>query len=286
MSFMSDLLPDYEKWLRAAGRADKTITARLRLLNHADQHLPWGLDQADESEIINYTAAADWSPWTRHTYDGHLRGCYRWALAAGRITLDPMLHIPKPRQGDRTPNPCGDDELALALTAPPMPWRRALLLAMYAGLRCCEIVTVRRQDIVDGRMRVHGKGGKVRIVPVGPQLWAEIEHAPPGLLCIGARGRPLTAQMLTQMQRPVWRRLGLPDEFRMHRGRHWFATRLLEAGVDIRVVQVLLGHASLHSTEGYTQVVDRRKADAVTRLPDVQAPGPVSTRPGRTAEAA
>jgi len=268
-----DLVPEYVKWLKAAGHAETTIEKRERLLIHADDHLRWGLADADETEIIEYKAihSTIWSPWTKHTYDTHLRSFYAWGVLTERLTLDPMLHIPKPKQGDRTPNPCTDQELLTALTAPGQPWRRAVMLAGYAGLRCCEIVTVRRQDIANGRLRVKGKGGKVRSVPVAPPLWREIEHAPPGLLCVGAsRGQPLTPQMLTGMQRAVWRRLGLNDEFRLHRCRHWFATSLLEANVDVRVVQELLGHSSLMSTQGYLAVTSARKAAAVELLPIVE----------------
>lgn len=283
---MSDLLPAHLTWLRAAGRSARTIAARRRVLIHADEHLPWGLDEADDGELATYLAHTGWSAWTRHTYHVHLSGYYRWAARAGHLTLDPMLMLPRPPEGPRIPNPLTNHELRHALGAPDQPWRRALMLAAYAGLRCCEIVTVQRKDYNEGRLRVVGKGGKVRIVPVAAPLARELATAPPGLLCVGVRGKALTAQMLTQMQRPVWRRMGLPDEFRLHRGRHWFATRLLEGGADIRIVQQLLGHASLHSVQGYTAVVEPRMVSAVAVLPDVVEPEPAVIRLGPTTEAA
>lgn len=281
-----DLIPAHIRWMRATGNhAKTTIRAREQFLTHADQHLDWGIGEANEAEIIGYKAAhADtWSRWTKHTYDTHFRSFFDWGVQTGRLHVNPMLHIPKPRQGDRTPNPCTREQLLIALTAPRQPWRMAVLLAMYAGLRCCEIVSVCREDIIGGRLRIHGKGGKVRWVPVAAPLLAEVENTPeaPALvsakghrfspLVVGAsRGQPLTAQTLTQMQRPVWRRLGLDDGFRLHRCRHWFATSLLEAGADIRVVQDLLGHASLQSTQGYTKVTSARMAAAVDLLPNVE----------------
>jgi site-specific recombinase XerD len=297
---MPDPIDAHVTWLKASGRhAKNTITDRQRLLRHADTWLldhqrssgmvdpkPDGLYNASETEIIGYRATATWSQWTKHTYDGHLREFYRWGVAHGLLALDPMLYIPKPRQGDRTPNPCTTAELQTALTAPNQPWRRAILLAMYGGLRCCEIVTVRRQDIINDRFRIKGKGGKTRWVPVAPALWREIKDAPPGLLCVGAsRGQPLTAGLLTQMQRPIWRRLGLDEEFHLHRARHWFATSLLEAGADLRTVQELLGHASLQSTQGYLGVTSARMVGAVDLLPDVE-PEPADNRLGPTTEAA
>jgi len=295
-----DLIPAHIQWMRATGNhAKTTIKARERFLAHADAHLDWGIAEANEAEIIDYKAThADvWKPWTKHTYDSHFRGFFDWGVQCGKLHENPMLRIPKPRQGDRTPNPCTRAELLVALTAPGQPWRMAVMLAAYAGLRCCEIVTAAREDIVNGRLRILGKGGKVRWVPVAGPLLREIEQIdrPPvvvggrarvTLLCVGAsRGQPLTPQMLTQMQRPVWRRMGLNDEFRLHRCRHWFATSLLEAGADLRVVQELMGHASLLSTQGYLLVTSVRMAAAVDLLPEVEL-GPVGARPEPTAEAA
>jgi site-specific recombinase XerD len=267
---MSDLIPKHLIWLRAGGRSVRTISARKRVLEHADNALPWGIDEADATELATYLS--HWTGWTLHTYDYHLRGFTRWGVRVGALVTDHMLNLSRPPEGNRIPHPCTDEEIARALAAPRQPWRRAVMLASYAGLRCCEIVTARRQDIADGALRVTGKGGKVRIVPLAAPLLEEL-HGATGLLCVGARGGTLTAQDLTQMQRAVWRRLGLDDEFRLHRCRHWFATRLLEHGADIRVVQELLGHASLHSTQGYTAVTSERKRAAVDllRLPRMEA---------------
>jgi len=293
---MSDLIPLHLQWMKAKGQSKRTMEDRKRVLVHANAQLPWGLDDADPAEIAAYLG--QWSGWTLHTYHVHLAGYYRWGCRVGHHALDPMLTLDRPPEGPRVPNPCSTAELQTALAGPEQPWRRAILLAAYAGLRCCEIVSVRRQDIADDRgLRIVGKGGRVRVVPVADPLWAEIEDAPKGLLCVGARGAPLTAQMLTQMQRAVWRRLGLPDEFRLHRARHWFATNLLDGGADIRHVQELLGHASLHSTQGYTKVTARRLAGAVALLPRLNQPArgsvtssktsePESSRLGRATEAA
>ena len=279
---MSDLIPEHLTWLKAGGRSKRTVHDRKRVLEHADAHLPWGLDEANGKEFATYLS--QWTGWTLHTYDYHLRGFTRWGVRAGELITDQMLNLARPPEGNRIPHPCTDDEIAQALTAPEHPWRRAIMLASYAGLRCCEIVTAHRRDIADGALRVKGKGNKVRVVPLAEPLVHELRDAK-GLLCVGGRGQELSAQDLTAMQRAVWRRIGLDDEFRLHRCRHWFATRLLDGGADLRVVQELLGHASIHSTQGYTAVAVGRMQSAVTRLPNVTI-GAVSTRPDRTTEAA
>ncbi|MES2211491.1 MAG: tyrosine-type recombinase/integrase, partial [Chloroflexota bacterium] len=260
---MSDLIPPHLTWLQAGGRAARTIHARERLLYHANEALPYGLDNAHPDEISYYLADPDWATWTRHTYHGHLVGYYRWAWAARYLSSNPMAELLRPPEGDRIPNPVTTEELAAALDRlPRQPWRMAVLLAAYAGLRCCEIVAVRREHCTPTLLRVVGKGGRKRAVSMSLVLWAEIQDLPPGLLCVGARGQALTAQMLTQMQGPIWQRIGLNPSVHMHRFRHWFATSLLESGATLPEVQVLMGHASITSTVGYTQVVDSRRLAA------------------------
>ena len=122
-----DLIPKHIQWMRATGNhAKTTIAARERLLVYSDRHLEWGIGEANETEIIRLKAdhADQWSRWTKHTYDTHLRSFYDWAIVAGKLHDNPMAHIPKPRQGDRVPNPCTRAELLVALTAPGQPWRR------------------------------------------------------------------------------------------------------------------------------------------------------------------
>lgn len=266
---MSDLIERYTRWLRAAGRAKKTIASRERLLNHASRHLPRGLDDVHPQELAEYLADPTWSVWTRHTYHVHLATYYQWAYESGHFDWNPMCGIPCPPEGDRLPNPAKAAQIHIVLTkAPPMPWRRAGFLACYAGLRCCEIVSVRREDCDERDLRIRGKGNKVRLVGMAPQLWAEIQDAPLGLLVTGVRGAPISAQDLTQRQRAVWRKLGLPDDFRLHRMRHAYATGMVEGGADEWTVMDSLGHASPRATRGYVMISDPRRQAAAHRLPN------------------
>jgi integrase len=229
-----------------------------------DAHLPEGVGCASEDDIVTYLGQYT-QPWTHYTYDGHARGAYRWWYARDMIDFNPMANIPKPKPGPAVPHPCSDKELALALTA-RWPYGRAMSFASQLGLRCSEIAGADRKHVVGRRLRVLGKGGKVRMVPISDAAWEElIAPIDSGPLL----GGDVDPAKLTEGQRRAWRKLGLPEGLTLHSGRHWFATRLLENGVDIRVVQVLLGHASIRTTEGYTQVTDDRVAAAVLRLPKV-----------------
>lgn len=279
---MVELIPAHLTALRAAGRAANTIKARKRLLEHADAHLPYGLDQAAQEELIDYLAEVDWSPETRASYHKHLAGFYAWAYARGHLTWDPMADLPVPKVPQAQPRPCDDDELAVAMTA-PAPWLTAVLLCSRAGLRIAEAAAARREHVDDRRrLTVRGKGGRVRVVPVDDILWGAIADRPAGPLVARADGRPYTAHTLTHDQRRLWTRLGL-EGMTWHRLRHWFATRLLEAGVDLRTVQDLLGHADPKTTMRYTRVTDLRKVAAVDALPVV---GPSRLVPGSDLAAA
>jgi site-specific recombinase XerD len=275
---MSDLIPEHEAYLRAGGRADNTVACRVRRLHHAERHLPHGLDGSHTSELAHYLANPSWSRWTRHTYFNHLRGYYTWGVQFGHLSMDPMDAMIRPPEGDRLPDPCTDDELALALESLPMwPMGMAVRLAAYAGLRCCEITVACREKCTEERLRVLGKGGLVRSVAMSPILWATIKDLPPGPLCVGVRGRPITAKSLSEMQASFWRRIGLPA-MHLHRLRHWFGTALLREGADLRTVQELMGHASITSTVGYTLIVDTQRRAAVRRLPCVEEHQPGSSR--------
>lgn len=262
---MSDLIPLHLMWMRAGGRSPRTIHDRGRLLEHADRVLPYGIEEAHTDEWSSYFANDRWQPWTRHTYFNHGWGFYQWAVP-DYLTLNPLSALIRPPEGDRLPNPATDEELAHALAVlPDQPWRMAVLLAAYAALRCCEIVTVRREDCTAEWLRVRGKGGKLATVPMAPQLWDAIRTRPSGLLVTGARGRPLTAQMITQMQRRVWDRIGQPNQ-RLHRFRHWCGTQIQRQTGNIRITQQVLRHSSVRSTEGYTLVTPAELQTAIALL--------------------
>lgn len=263
---VSDLIPLHLMWMRAGGRSERTIHDRERLLLHADRVLPYGIDQAHTNEWAAYLANPRWQPWTRCIYDRHARGYYRWAVPC-YLTFNPMDALIRPPEGDREPDPATDEELAQALDQlPPMPWRLAVIMAAYAGLRCCEIVSIRREQCTAESLRVRGKGGKVTVMPMAPQLWAEIKDRPPGLLVTGARGKPLSPQMLTQMQRKIWIRIGQPHQH-MHRFRAWFCTTLINAGVNVRVVQELMRHSDLKPILHYAAVAKTQRLAAIAVLP-------------------
>lgn len=277
---MGDLIDEYLAFLKRRKRSANTIQQRRNELRKADRELPAGLCYASEEEITSWLARFE-KRWTAYTYDSAVRGFYEWAVAHDKLTWNPLAAVPKPPRGPEVPRPWDEYEAVTILTqAPPFPWKRAAKLAVYAGLRASEIATARSEHIVSGRLRVEGKGGRVRWVPLHPILGEELDGVR-GPLCPGARGGPITAGTLSGDQRRVWVSLGLGRDVHLHGGRHYFATQLLAAGVDVRTIQVLMGHSSLATTQIYLEVADPRAAAAVASLPAITPIGPDAARPDR-----
>lgn len=203
-----------------------------------------------------------------------VRGWHRFLLDEDRVSGDVTNDIPAPRLPSRLPKAltveqvtrlleaAGDDEAAGLRD-------RALLELLYAtGARISEAVGLDVDDLAEGEyVRVRGKGDKQRIVPLGSfaraALDAYLVRARPSLssrgratpaLFLGVRGGRLSRQSAWHVLRAVAERTGLADAVSPHVLRHSFATHLLQGGADVRVVQELLGHASVSTTQIYTRV--------------------------------
>jgi integrase/recombinase XerC len=196
----------------------------------------------------------------------------------GNLAQLPRTRAPKrPRTLPRPASP--SDAIALAEeagAAAPNDWigarDLAILLLLYgAGLRVAEAMGLTARVLPLGQaMRVTGKRGKTRIVPLVPAVKEAINAyvalcpyplAGEGRLFVGAKGGPLNPDLVRRAVRGARTRLGLPDSLTPHALRHSFATHLLARGADLRSLQELLGHASLSSTQIYTEVDAARLLD-------------------------
>jgi integrase/recombinase XerD len=216
------------------------------------------------------------TPQTRAHYLGDLASFYGWAIRAGATKHDPTEHIERPARPHYLPRPIGDDDAAMALAMADRTMRIVLVLAGLAGLRVGEIAHLDASD-VDRRSGVlwvrQGKGSRDRVVPISATL--DVELARYGLPKAGPvvsheRG-PYTAGSLSAKGSRYLHGLGIDAS--LHQWRHWFATTMLDGGVDVRVVQELLGHRSLATTQVYTRVstVHLERAVACIGLPGVAA---------------
>jgi integrase/recombinase XerD len=206
-----------------------------------------------------------------------LRGFFRHQLERGHAAQDPTLELESPKLMRSLPHFLSGDEVEALLAAPDVTRRlglrdRAMVETMYAtGVRVSELVslTLGQLRLDPGYVRVWGKGGKERIVPVGSEARAwlarYLEEARPSLdtrhkdpLFLTARGGAMTRQAFWHLIRRHGRRAGITTHLSPHVLRHSFATHLLEHGADLRAVQAMLGHADISTTEIYTHVTRER----------------------------
>ncbi|HEX5337910.1 MAG TPA: site-specific tyrosine recombinase XerD [Gallionella sp.] len=207
-----------------------------------------------------------------------LKRLFRYLLRQGKIEIDPTLQIDSPKLPRTLPKSLTEQDVELLLGAPdprtPLGLRdRTMLEVLYAtGLRVSELVTLRIAQVSmdTGVARVMGKGSKERLVPLGEEaqdwlrrylvdgravlLGGQVSDA----LFVTARGEGMTRQMFWYLIKKHAKYGGLDKPLSPHTLRHAFATHLLNHGADLRVVQMLLGHADISTTQIYTHVARER----------------------------
>jgi integrase/recombinase XerD len=214
------------------------------------------------------------SPATIRRHVSSIRTYFGFLAGEGRITVDPSDRMESPRRGRTLPTTLSVNEVEALLGSPhpdePMAWRdRTLLeLAYGAGLRVSELCGLEKDQVMasEGLVRVFGKGGKERLVPIGRSVIGVISvylHSlRPELdkgrtenrLLLNARGMPLSRVGAWGIVKRHAERAGITKRVTPHTLRHSFATHLLEGGADLRAVQEMLGHADLSTTQLYTHV--------------------------------
>ena len=207
-----------------------------------------------------------------------LKRLYRWLIRLNRIKVDPTLNIDAPKLPRTLPKSLTETDVENLLAAPTVETPRgerdrAMLEVLYAsGLRVSELVSLKLPQVSQdmGVVRVLGKGSKERLVPLGEEALARVKHyvavARPALLSgqksddlfVTAHGGAMTRQAFWQIIKRYALQAGLRTTISPHVLRHAFATHLLNHGADLRVVQLLLGHADISTTQIYTHVARER----------------------------
>jgi len=197
-----------------------------------------------------------------------VRSCFRFLARRGALEINPARQVRSPRLGRRLPSVLPKDEATQLLDAAPEPTTagardRALLELLYAsGLRVAEGCGLDLDDLDEARrtVRVLGKGDKERVVPVGEtalealDAYLAMRGRQRGPLFQNTRGGRLTPRSAHRIVKRLARRAGISQRVTPHTLRHSFATHMLGEGADLRLIQELLGHSRLSTTQRYTHV--------------------------------
>ncbi|MEN8132875.1 MAG: site-specific tyrosine recombinase XerD [Pseudomonadota bacterium] len=253
------------QWLQGQGNADLLAVEQDDLQEYLSSRFGAGVSARSAARLLST-----------------LKRFYRHHIGEGDIAKDPSALLETPKLGRPLPKSLSEADVENLLAAPPIDTRlglrdRTMLELLYAcGLRVSELINVKLDQInlQQGVLRVWGKGGKERMVPVGEQaqhwLARYLREARPALLekrpgsdklFVTNRGTAMTRQAFWYMIKRYARSAGISKGLSPHTLRHAFATHLLNHGADLRVVQMLLGHSDLSTTQIYTHVARARLKD-------------------------
>ncbi len=241
---------------------------------------PLRAGEPDIAGFVAHLSETEYAPGKRYTASSvartlaAVRSFHRFLVREGETEVDPAGMVTRPKVPRSLPKPLSVEQVQRLVAAPgdngPAALRdTAILETLYgAGLRISELVglDVDEVDLEEGSVRVLGKGAKERLVPLGSYAVRALEaylvraraslarRASRSALFLNQRGGRLTRQGVTNVLKAAAKRAGIRSRVTPHMLRHSFATHLLEGGADVRVVQELLGHASVATTQVYTLV--------------------------------
>lgn len=261
-AYRSDLAL-FNGWLQEQGLALINV-GRDAILDH----LAWRVDKA-------------YKPRSTARFLSGVRGFYRYLLREKLIAIDPTLQVDMPQLGRPLPKSLSEADVDALLAAPDLSEAigqrdKAMLEVLYAcGLRVTELIslTLEQVNLRQGVLRVMGKGSKERLVPMGEEaiVWIErymrgardelLGERPSDVLFPSQRGEQMTRQTFWHRIKHQAMVAGISKSLSPHTLRHAFATHLLNHGADLRVVQMLLGHSDLSTTQIYTHVARARLQD-------------------------
>jgi integrase/recombinase XerD len=288
--------PEIERYIDAMwmekGLSDNSLSSYRRDLRQFHDWLATNkgssILRADRSALQAYLGARlrqGQSPRSTARFMSCVRGFYHYLLREGRITVDPTLDVDSPKLGRPLPKSLSEQDVERLLQAPDLDVAlefrdRTMLEMLYAcGLRVTELTSLQlvQVSINQGVVRVFGKGSKERLVPMGEEalLWLRrymagpraelLKGIPSDVVFPSRRGRQMTRQTFWYRIKIYALRAGIRQELSPHTLRHAFATHLLNHGADLRVVQLLLGHSDLSTTQIYTHVAKQRMQELHSR---------------------
>jgi integrase/recombinase XerD len=236
-------------------------------------------------KFLDRSRASGLSPRSLARRMAGLRAFCRYLKQEGVLAVDPLLDLQTPRPPQRLPHFLSLDEVERLLRRPPLDRPRglrdaAMLEVLYAtGLRVSELVALPMSalHLAEGWIKVRGKGGKERLIPLGEQAVTRLQAYLTGgrerlmrggrtvQVFVNGRGEGMTRQGFWKLLRGYAQQAGITKPLSPHILRHSFATHLLEHGADLRSVQQMLGHSDISTTQIYTHVLEARLRAAYQR---------------------
>lgn len=270
----------YEVYCHASVLSMKTISERMRTLQLLRRFYGGSPAQITLAQLLAMQTRP-LSPSTLQAQRSILQMFFRWLNEEGYASTNPAARLPKVRVPRRAPRPLTVSQVEAMLEhTNHRKTRTMILLGAYAGMRVAEIARIRGEmfDLESNQLTFIGKGGHQRVVDLHPILRAEIAFYPRrGYWFPSSSPRTnepsLRSKSVSMAIHHAMRRAGINEpQLTAHSLRHFFATELLAGGVDVRVVQELMGHQMLNSTAIYTKVSDQRLREALGRMPEVTMP--------------
>lgn len=239
------------------------------------QVTPEKISQEHLQDFIKWVNEEGMSARSQARIISGIKAFYKYLLLENLVTDDPTELLQVPKIGRKLPDFLSVQEIdsmfeAIDLSKPDGQRNRAMLETMYSsGLRVTELITLKKScaflDI--GFLKIHGKGNKERLVPIGSsaikhiyqyeeamRTHLKIKTGQEDFLFLNKRGSKLTRIMIFMIIKDLAEKIGLKKKISPHTFRHSFATHLLEGGADLRAVQEMLGHESITTTEIYTHL--------------------------------
>jgi integrase/recombinase XerD len=258
-------------WLED-GLSKNTIASYRADLVQFSHHLKKNLVDAGEADLFVFLASRKGRASSAARRVSTLKRLYQYCLRERLVAADPSLKLDPPKRVPRFPKSLSESDVEALLAAPdiatPLGLRdRAMLETLYAtGLRVSELVALKtfEANLDAGVVRVMGKGSKERLVPLGEEAvewitrYLKERKGAAEALFITSRGRGMTRQAFWHLIRRYGAKAIPAKKLSPHVLRHAFATHLINHGADLRVVQMLLGHADISTTQIYTHVARER----------------------------
>ncbi|MCV7005651.1 tyrosine-type recombinase/integrase [Mycobacterium gordonae] len=256
--------------MRGAGRSNRTISETIGVLRRLEKFAGARVECVRPLDIARFLGRKRLKQNSRAAYYGYIHAFYRWWGENGGVNA--AANLPRPKAPKGVPRPITDEQLRNLLDLRMHRRTRVMiLLAAFAGLRVHEIAKIRGEDVdpMARALRVTGKGNVTAELPLHPLLVEAARGMPrrgwwfPG----NSRraGQPILSRSVADLIGDAMDRAGIPGGT-AHRLRHWYGTKLVNSGTDLRTTQTLMRHAQLNTTAIYVQVANPKHAEAINRL--------------------